>query len=1056
MIPSFTDSIFGGDGNDVVDNATAIGKASATKATTLSSGTAAGATTANLVSATGFAVGKLVQFSNTERRIVSGISSNAISWVGGLTNAYASGTPVVAYQHERVYMPEGVYRFGVSALKDLHLLGPGPLNGGSYFNQLRTLDTNPGYNDDPEYNPNGEDKVNHFADVEYAILNASPPRSDHLTPATETRTLDGAIDAEDVSAVLNSVTGFTTGMIIVFDGGDTRTIQTIDRNTNTITWEEPLDNGYADGAPVVGTVKNKARDYLGVQWAPHFTKLKSRAGSGYSGATTRMFGTNSTATFAYSTAAAAIAAGSTNCILNSGTIGFVVGQCVSFRPDASAPVLEQRVITGKIGSTVAAGITAGATSCTVANGAGYAVGKTVGFADAATLAVKETRVLTNVAGNVLTWTGGLSNSYPVVTAFVARGISWATPLKNAYPITTTVVTVSNECELADASDFAIDDPVGFAADASSGFLEVREITAISDDTITWDPALPLWYTPVSALAALGVMKDAESCNVISTEGLAADASVGFGADQDGPWTDVRTIDDIDGTTIEWSGGLTRDYPMVSGYAGPIMSVGSRTANFPYGVIHDASGGGDNFAYYANVNLDYAKTAGQIEPANAATGSILNGHVTLLGNGIYGTCTELYVESTGGNNSAIADIRVLTRTDDIWTGEPSYWGGALLSAAGDTPCDWGWALHGKWRVGLDMCEADLTAGSQAAINLKDSQRIYLNSKGAFAYTGGHASYAGNRGNNFYGNYLGDSYIGHGGDYLSLVKGTSILSLGASTMTVNVPTELASLYSGAFVSSKLFNIYDSGAALRGYISMSNAAGVNSVDIYSGTTYRLKVKDDGSMAFNGSLTTAGAINSTTSLSAGTTLSVAGAASINGLSTLGSASVTTTLSVGGAVSFSGSLSVGGTVTVGGLNATSLSTGSGTISGGAITGSSLNVSSGSISGGSITGSSLNVSSGSISGGAITGSSLNVSAGSITGGALTVGSVSCGSITSSGNVTALSGMVTGQYMKTQSGTGLGSHIIYFGDQTGGATYMIVDTNGGAGAIYIKGVHKLGF
>ncbi len=784
-------------------------------------------------------------------------------------NAYTSG-------YQRTWVPEGLFLTTLSNVNmaNLRMVGPGRIiranvpagTGYTYWPQLRTMNTNPGYNDDPLNNPYGQNNVSHFADAEIATIQQLSRI--HPTPLVAQSTLNGATLAGATSAVLTSILGFATGQtarfgsvatpaaesrsitlvgstvaaglaigdvtctvasgagfaigqVVGFTGAErspvleVRTLTNVVGNVLTwvtglanaypvtstfvargISWDVSLGltNPYASGQ-YVSTI-NVSRDYFGMQWTPKVIQFNTNAGTGYSGATTRMFGTNSAATFVNSTVPAGIAKGAVTCTMTSG-VGFAIGQCVSFRQTSTGPVLEQRV-------------------------------------------------LTNVVGAALTWVGGLAN---------------------AYPVTTPVVQVSNTCTLASGVGFTTGDAVGFAPDASSAFAEVRTLTNVAGNVITWSTASPLWYTPAAARAALGVVAGATSCNVISAAGLTTGDTVGFGGDQDGPWTDTKEIT-VAGTVISWTGGLGYSYPMISGYVGPIMSKGSRTSNTPQAVIHNAHGGGDNFGYFAIVNMDYAKTAGQVEPANAATGSVLNGLVTLSGDGLYGTCTELYVTSTSGNNSGIADIRVMTRTDDTWTGVPSYWGGYYLIAAGAVACDWGFVLQGPWRVGIDFCGADLSAGSQAAVNLKNNQRIYLNSQSAVDYTGlPVAPYNGKRGNNFYGNYLGDAYIGHSSSAVSLVKGAAALSLTATSLVVNVATEVTSLYGDVNVSSPLFNIYDSGPTLRGHISISAAAGVNSVDIYSGATYRLKIKDDGGMSFNGSLTTAGYISSATYLKSNAT---------------------------------------------------------------------------------------------------------------------------------------------------------------------------------------------
>ncbi len=66
-----------------------------------------------------------------------------------------------------------------------------------------------------------------------------------------------------------------------------------------------------------------------------------------------------------------------------------------------------------------------------------------------------------------------------------------------------------------------------------------------------------------------------------------------------------------------------------------------------------------------------------------------------------------------------------------------------------------------------------------------------------------------------------------------------------------------------------------------------------------------------------------------------------------------------------------------------------------------------------------------------------------------------GTFSSTLTATAITGNgeVRGTSLKTQSTTGNASHILYFGDQASGASYMVMDTAAGTAALYIKGVQK---
>jgi hypothetical protein len=73
---------------------------------------------------------------------------------------------------------------------------------------------------------------------------------------------------------------------------------------------------------------------------------------------------------------------------------------------------------------------------------------------------------------------------------------------------------------------------------------------------------------------------------------------------------------------------------------------------------------------------------------------------------------------------------------------------------------------------------------------------------------------------------------------------------------------------------------------------------------------------------------------------------------------------------------------------------------------------------------------------------------------ISTGSIAASStITAASNITATAGTVTGKYLMTKQESGAGQHILYFGDQSNGASYIIVDTSTAQAALYVKGVQK---
>lgn len=218
--------------------------------------------------------------------------------------------------------------------------------------------------------------------------------------------------------------------------------------------------------------------------------------------------------------------------------------------------------------------------------------------------------------------------------------------------------------------------------------------------------------------------------------------------------DVRTVTAVVGNVLTLNAAPSANHPI-----GTVISTGPRTWNGYRYIKVTGFTEGDVYGDIIRMKQSYQPKAGQEHFFTTSTVGIYGGDVIFTAGsaGTYCTGTEFIYEDAGNDVAVIAHVDSFIRDND--TGARGVvWGGHYLQSTGAKPSDFGFALAGKWRVGLDTVRADLTnfAGvgdnANVAINTKLGHRWVMNSTNSNAARGGDDTFG-----NFYGNVLGDMFI-----------------------------------------------------------------------------------------------------------------------------------------------------------------------------------------------------------------------------------------------------------------------------------------------------------
>lgn len=273
-----------------------------------------------------------------------------------------------------------------------------------------------------------------------------------------------------------------------------------------------------------------------------------------------------------------------------------------------------------------------------------------------------------------------------------------------------------------------------------------------------------WFTTgagwsgISARLASGVSSGATTATLNNTAGFNNGDVIGFVASTaGGAPTDTVTITNIVGNNITFTPALTTNYS-----ANHVVTHGMRTNHPLYYQRLTTTGGGDSYGIVTRTNMNYVPLAGQTHFFETATFGLYGGDSYFGAHGNFTTGLEMAYHDAGYDSAVIASVQSFVRDNDT-SAYKGVWIGDYYKSEGSKPADVGWALAGKWRVGLDTVRADLTTFNStgdnvnAAVNMALGQKIYFNSTASNAGRGGSAIYG-----TFYGNTVGDMLMESGND------------------------------------------------------------------------------------------------------------------------------------------------------------------------------------------------------------------------------------------------------------------------------------------------------
>lgn len=267
---------------------------------------------------------------------------------------------------------------------------------------------------------------------------------------------------------------------------------------------------------------------------------------------------------------------------------------------------------------------------------------------------------------------------------------------------------------------------------------------------------------------------ATSVTVNSADGLAIGQTIGFN-DANDNITDTRTITNIAGNVVTLNSALSNTYVI-----GSRVTRGTRTMNPYYYTQMVHRGGGDAYIHKARVEVAYTPVAGQDHIFFTATGGMFGGDLVASTSGVFLTAQEFQCNDLGNDVGAVGAIYNFNRANATGA-RGAFWSGILLKSEGSQAMDNGIGLIGKFKVGLDMAQANADFGAnKCAIGLKSQDRIYFNNSstpmGEYSLIG---------------NVIGNSHLSWTGSAFQFVSGgTTALTFDAINATfsnnVRVPT------------------------------------------------------------------------------------------------------------------------------------------------------------------------------------------------------------------------------------------------------------------------------
>lgn len=256
-------------------------------------------------------------------------------------------------------------------------------------------------------------------------------------------------------------------------------------------------------------------------------------------------------------------------------------------------------------------------------------------------------------------------------------------------------------------------------------------------------------------------------NLVTVNGINAGDVVGkqviftSGVQPGGPVLDTRTVVSVAGNVLTLNAPPSANHPI-----GTYIATSPRTwAGLSYAKVTGYAEG-DVYGDIRRLIQSYVKKPGQLHPFETSTVGNYGGDLNFVGStGTYGTNLEFGTYDNGNDVAIIGYVHRVYRDNE--TGANGAMNlGTLFGSDGSKPADAAHTIIGKWRVGLDTSQADLTNFAAPGDNKNIAINTALGHKWVMNSTGSTAGRAGDpRFGVYFGNTPGDMVIESGNDGVS---------------------------------------------------------------------------------------------------------------------------------------------------------------------------------------------------------------------------------------------------------------------------------------------------
>jgi hypothetical protein len=312
---------------------------------------------------------------------------------------------------------------------------------------------------------------------------------------------------------------------------------------------------------------------------------------------------------------------------------------------------------------------------------------------------------------------------------------------------------------------------------------------------------------------------------------------------DGVPSEYVTVTGASGSTLTFTPALASGYA-----AGWLVSHGYRTMNTHEFKEVTQWGGGDCYAYLGNVVGAYTALASQQSTFQTATVGIIGGSLTLVRDGNYGTGWECVYDDTNTDGAIIASVQSFERRNNTAARDKTVWlndlikmdgGGTGYAAYGLKPLDGVYTVAVAARTGLDFTRS---AFSVAAVALPLGQRIGFDAEMP-------ATPGSSNGWGFVAETINSMFIRGNldvaGKFLSIQNQSSGFIIRPTAIQATSPIDAVNngFTGNIYRLSDPVTFTEKGKLIAGTDVTSDY-----IDLFAGSTYRLRMRPTGELEFNG----------------------------------------------------------------------------------------------------------------------------------------------------------------------------------------------------------------